>query len=100
MDEAALKLHPDDDVAVARRPLAPGTRVADGLAALAEIPQGHKVALRAVANGAPVRKYGQVIGFAAGAIAPGEHVHVHNLKVKEFARAGDVALGVPGFDPV
>jgi len=37
-------------------------------------------------RGAPVKKYGQVIGFAKGDIAPGDHVHTHNLVVKDFAR--------------
>ena len=45
------------------------------------VPSGHKVALRAVAEGAAVHKYGQVIGFATAPIAPGDHVHSHNLGV-------------------
>ena len=40
---------------------------------------GHKIALHAITSGAPVRKYGQYIGAATADIAPGEHVHVHNL---------------------
>jgi altronate dehydratase small subunit len=46
---------------------------------LATIPTGHKIALRAVAAGALVHKYGQPIGRASAAIVPGEHVHVHNV---------------------
>lgn len=41
---------------------------------------GHKVALVPIAAGAPVRKYGEVIGRAVQAIAVGEHVHVHNIQ--------------------
>jgi len=77
-----LRLHPADDVAVARAAIAAGTVLAgpDGsLRAAADVPAGHKIALRAVAAGAPVRKYGQVIGVATTAIEIGEHVHVHNL---------------------
>jgi len=48
------------------------------------IPPGHKVALAEIADGEPVRKYGQVIGFANGRIAPGDHVHTHNLAMKDF----------------
>ena len=46
----------------------------------APIAFGHKVALMTIPAGAPVRKYGEVIGRATQAIAPGEHVHLHNLE--------------------
>jgi altronate dehydratase small subunit len=46
----------------------------------APIPFGHKVALDAIEPGGPVRKYGEVIGRATQAIAPGDHVHLHNLE--------------------
>ena len=74
-----LKIDPRDDVAVALAPLAEGDDVADGVIASAEIPAGHKVALRAIAAGEDVRKYGWPIGHATTAIAPGDHVHSHNL---------------------
>lgn len=45
-----------------------------------EVPRGHKVAVRQVPKGAPVHKYGHVIGYATQDIAPGEHVHTHNLE--------------------
>ncbi|MGD1066906.1 MAG: UxaA family hydrolase [Vulcanimicrobiaceae bacterium] len=82
LDGAALRLKDDDDVAVALRPLEPGVavRFADtAVMPLATIPTGHKIALRAVAAGALVHKYGQPIGRASAAIVPGEHVHVHNV---------------------
>ena len=68
-----------DDVAVAVRALPAGHAVAPGIETRAPIPAGHKVALRAVAVGAPVVKYGQVIGEALADIVPGDHVHVDNL---------------------
>ncbi len=83
-EKQALRLHPDDDVAVALMPLAPGRSVMiEGLRlrTSAAIPAGHKLALRAVAAGQPVRRYGQVIGFATRAIAAGDHVHSQNLAV-------------------
>ena len=40
---------------------------------------GHKYARRAIAAGEAVVKYGMPIGHATRDIAPGEHVHVHNL---------------------
>lgn len=44
------------------------------------IPLGHKVALRDIAAGRPVMKYGSSIGVAAADIRAGDHVHVHNLR--------------------
>ena len=46
------------------------------------IPRGHKVATAAIPAGAPVRKYAQVIGYAKADIAPGDHVHDHNLEFR------------------
>jgi len=92
-------LHDADDVGVAVGGLAAGSDL-DGPAGRVRtagpVPPGHKVALRAVAAGAPVRKYGQVIGFASAPISAGEHVHVHNLAFGEFARAAGPAGAVSG----
>jgi altronate hydrolase len=74
-----LTIDPRDDVAVALSGLAAGDPVADGVTARADIPAGHKVALRRIAAGAQVRKYGWPIGHATADIAPGDHVHSHNL---------------------
>ncbi|HEY0395437.1 MAG TPA: UxaA family hydrolase [Candidatus Elarobacter sp.] len=82
-DGAALRLKDDDDVAVALRPLAPGQAVRFAgvpVAVAAEIPTGHKFAVRPIGAGALIRKYGQVIGRATGAIPAGQHVHVHNVE--------------------
>ena len=82
----AIALDPTDDVAVALRDVAPGpVRVRQGeqmreVMLGAAIALGHKFALRALAAGDTVRKYGQPIGAARASIAPGEHVHVHNLR--------------------
>jgi altronate hydrolase len=88
--EAAVLLHEDDAVAIAKRPLAPGTALrlegGDMVRVARLIPPGHKLAVRLLAEGEAVRRYGQVIGFATARIAPGEHVHVHNLAVREFDR--------------
>ena len=90
-----LRLHPADDVAVARTAIAAGTVLAgpDGrLRALDDVPAGHKIALRAIAAGAAVRKYGQVIGAASTGIEAGRHVHVHNLDMGDAHPAHDVGL--------
>lgn len=88
-ERAAILLHARDDVAVLKRALKPGIELVFGAETLRigqHIPPGHKIALRQIADGAPVRKYGQIIGFAVGAIDPGAHVHTHNLAVKDFKR--------------
>jgi altronate hydrolase len=50
------------------------------------IPEGHKVATRAIASGEPIYRYGQIIGFASVDIGVGEHVHTHNCAMRDFAR--------------
>jgi (2R)-sulfolactate sulfo-lyase subunit alpha len=49
-----------------------------------DIPIGHKVALKALAAGDTVTKYGEDIGKMVADAAPGQHVHVHNLKTKRW----------------
>ena len=44
------------------------------------IPLGHKVALVPLGEGDEVIEYGELIGVARSAIAPGDHVHVHNIR--------------------
>jgi altronate hydrolase len=50
------------------------------------VPNGHKIASRAIAKDEAILRYGQIIGFASSAIAPGEHVHNHNVQLREFTR--------------
>ncbi|MDE2333498.1 MAG: altronate dehydratase [Rhodospirillales bacterium] len=86
-----IRLNEGDGVVIARAALPAGTEVA-GVTTLARVPPGHKVAVRAHAPGEAIRRYGQIIGFATQPIAPGEHVHVHNCAMGDFAR--DYAWGV------
>ncbi|TBW09339.1 altronate dehydratase [Azotobacter chroococcum] len=89
---AVIRLNAQDDVLIARRPLEAGQFLPEeNLQVRQAIPAGHKVAVRAVAAGQPVRRYGQIIGFASATIEAGEHVHVHNLSMGEFSR--DYAFG-------
>ena len=82
-DSPFVLLHRDDDVVVARRAAPQGTvwNGPNGLKVTCKerIDLGHKLAIRAVASGGPVRKYGQLIGYATRDIAPGDWVHQHNL---------------------
>jgi altronate hydrolase len=88
-----VRLHPNDDVVIARQQLVSGTALLEeNVKVSGLVPPGHKVASRAIPAGAPVRRYNQIIGFAKRAIAAGEHVHLHNLAMGEFAR--DYAFGV------
>ncbi len=64
----------------------------DGVRAASDIPAGHKMATAAIRNGDPIYKFNQIIGFAAGDIQPGEHIHTHNCDFRGFER--DYAFGV------
>jgi altronate dehydratase len=85
---SVIRLHPADNVAVARSGLRPGA-IADwgepnrSIAARDKIPPLHKIALIPIPRGGIVRKYGQIIGIATADIAPGEHVHTHNLALPD-----------------
>ena len=88
LTDRAILLGPEDDVAIAKRELVKGSVLADGAATIevrADIKPGHKVARHAVRRGEPVRRYGQVIGFATQDIAVGDHVHSHNLDIGELS---------------
>jgi altronate hydrolase len=92
MPPLTIRLHPADNVVVARTDILPGTALpGEGVATARFIPAGHKIATAAIAAGAPVLKYNQVIGFATVAIEPGEHIHTQNLGMAEFSR--DYAFG-------
>src|SRR5207247_126387 len=88
LTDRAIVLKPEDDVAVAKASLEKGAVFEDGatrIEARQDIKPGHKIARRAVGRGRPVRRYGQVIGFATQDIAVGEHVHTHNLDIGELS---------------
>jgi altronate hydrolase len=81
----SIRLHADDNVLVAVDQLTAGSRL-DGVVASERVPRGHKMAIASIAKGEPVRKFGQIIGFASRPIAPGEWVHEHNVEMHDFAR--------------
>jgi hypothetical protein len=83
----ALRIHPDDNVVMALSDLPAGTILdLDGQGGVLDvttqepIPFGHKVAIAPIASETDVIKYGASIGLARQNIAPGQHVHVHNLR--------------------
>ena len=82
-----IRLNELDNVGVALVDLASGDPIgSDNLTARVPIPAGHKVAIRSINTQDPVLKFGQVIGFAASPIEPGDHVHTHNLEIRDFTR--------------
>ncbi|GAB3834366.1 hypothetical protein GCM10027610_029870 [Dactylosporangium cerinum] len=87
-----------DDVGLVISDVGRGTSIripAGVVAAVDDIPAGHKVAVRAIAAGAPVHKYGEVIGIARADIPAGAHVHLHNLGVGEHTVRGGPSRGAP-----
>jgi altronate hydrolase len=94
MTAPAIRIHPHDNVVIARRQLLGGTVLSEeGVTVAGLVPPGHKVATRAIGVGEAVRRYDQIIGHATQAIAPGQHVHVHNLAYAEFARQHEPGAG-------
>jgi altronate hydrolase len=87
-----IRLSPDDNVVIAVDQITPGAQIA-GHAATERVPRGHKMAIAAIAEGEPVRKYGQIIGFASKPIAPGQWVHEHNVGLHDFARDYRISEG-------
>src|SRR5215212_2317552 len=94
LKDVALILRSGDDVATALRMLTAGDELRDGgrvVTLQQNVPPGHKVALRELEEGAAIRKYGQIIGFATEGVGVGQHVHTHNCAVRDFER--DYAIG-------
>ena len=73
-----IHIHEKDNVAVALCPIKEGTEF-EGVTAAEDIPQGHKMALKAIEKDAMVVKYGFPIGHATEDIAAGQWVHTHNM---------------------
>ena len=82
-ENSAIRLHPTDNVAIARVPISAGMTVLN-VRTRSAIPAGHKVALVAIAAGENIRRYGQMIGRAKVPIEPGDHVHTHNVAFEEL----------------
>ncbi len=83
----AIVIHPADNVATALEPIDAGSRVGlrcgDARVTVtvrSDVPRGHKFALKPVAAGEAVVKYGETVGRATDDIPEGCHVHVHNIE--------------------
>ena len=98
-ENATITLHRTDNIAIARRPLAPGEIVGSHLGPLTvteSVAAGHKLAVDFIPAGSAVRRYGEVIGYAKVDTQPGQYIHEHNLGFDD--REPETHLGV--FDPV
>ena len=76
-----VRLDRADNVVTATRALEVGV-VIEEVQTTALIPSGHKIATAAIAKGDPVRKYAQLIGYAATDIKAGDHVHTQNVEFR------------------
>lgn len=86
-ENAAIHLHPSDNIAVARAPLSAGQTIfVDGAAVKVAdaVPAGHKIALKVIRPEEMVVRYGQAMGRARTLIEPGRHVHTHNVSFEEL----------------
>jgi len=79
-----LRLNGADNVLISTRIVEKGENF-EGIAAAAKIMRGHKMASKPIAQGEPIRKFGQIIGFAKQNIAAGDWVHEHNVVMGELA---------------
>jgi altronate hydrolase len=87
-----IRLHPDDNVVVARIDIEPGTSIpGENMLARQKVPAGYKITTEALRKGDPVLKYQVTIGFAAEDMPAGTMVHTHNIDFREFDR--DYAIG-------
>ena len=87
MENNVIVINPDDNVAVALRPIKAGERVVGAMdkeiTANADIPQSHKIAIIDISESKKVIKYGEPIGPAKENIKAGDWVHTHNIITEE-----------------
>lgn len=92
-----IRLHPADNVLIAREPLTIGAQVVhngQSFKLRAQVPAGHKIAACTITKGAVVRKYDTPIGVATRDIEAGDHVHSHNIMLSDFAHTHDFGRDV------
>ncbi|MGP9500456.1 MULTISPECIES: galactarate dehydratase [unclassified Halomonas] len=100
-----IKVHPNDNVAIVieQGGLAEGESISEGCTTLMPIPQGHKVALTAIAQDSPVIRYNEVIGTAVVAIERGGHVNETNVRLPTAPGLDELSLATrqaPASEPL
>ena len=88
-----VKIHNDDNVAIAVKEIPAGTEVMPGLVTNHDIPQAHKVALEDVGKGEPVIRYGVVLGYAMEPIKKGDWINEFMLTLPESPSLDDMEYG-------
>ena len=82
-----IRLHPNDNIVVARVDVAIGTEVpSENFTSRSQVPAGYKIAAKKILQGEPILKYNVTVGFANTDIEPGTMVHSHNTEFREFDR--------------
>ena len=82
-----IRLHPNDNIVVARVDVAIGTPVpSENMSIRSQVPAGYKIAAKKITAGQPILKYNVIVGFANTDIEPGVMVHSHNTEFREFDR--------------
>lgn len=73
----SIQVHAADNVAIIvnQDGLPAGTQLPSGLTLIDDVPEAHKVALTDIAHGAPIVRYGEIIGYAQGTLRAGSWVH-------------------------
>jgi galactarate dehydratase len=90
----SIQVHPRDNVAILVNEggLPAGTRFESGLILVEDVPEAHKVALVDIPEGAPILRYGSVIGFANCAIPKGSWVHEERMSMPGAPSLDDLPL--------
>ena len=101
--QTAFQIDLKDNVATALEALVPGSvrllgdAAAETIEAVTDVPVGHKIALRGIASGEDIVKYGVVIGRATAEIPAGSWVHLHVMHSNYDERSShlDAVTGAP-----
>ncbi|MDD5170462.1 MAG: UxaA family hydrolase [Syntrophales bacterium] len=90
MKDNILIIHRHDNVAVALEKMSAGDAVTavgiESFAVLDEIPASHKIALRDIAAGEEIVKYGETVAVSTKSIKKGQWVHTHNLESRRWKK--------------
>lgn len=89
-----IQIDERDNVAIAVQEIRQGTELMPGVVALSDIPQGHKIALQAIAKDDAIIRYGVVLGYALDAIAKGQWINEHMLRLPSPPALDDMPYGV------
>jgi altronate hydrolase len=101
MSGPVIRLHPDDNVVIARTDIEAGTPIpGENVIARQKAPAGYKILTRPLRQGDPILKYQVTIGFAAEDLPAGTMVHGHNIEFRDFDRDPAIGRDFRPVDPV